>query len=322
MESNERDRKLDQWLDEALKEYGEAEPRFGLEQRVVTHLHAAERERQRTKWWRWMPAFAAIAAVIVIGVAVRPLWEKNSAGNTKTGQQVAVTPTEPKTVPKEVQTYAANVPAQHDRLTKKDARSRQEARSTSPQRIVDQAEETKPVEVAAVPAAPKEMNEAKGVAGGAAGGVIGGIIAPLPANQSASAMNQVQAPRAERLQTLEVQSGTTRIQVGPVSPEKTKAERRALQVAKSAPAKESGAVSRVDGMDMMMVRTQLSHVPAGPPAQQFPTPSPLTKEEQLMVAAAQRMKEKPPIAEPVASSGISAIKIDNIQIAPLAGPQR
>jgi hypothetical protein len=74
MENNERDRKLDQWLDEALSEYSAAEPRLGLEQRVLNRVRAEEQTRSR-RWsiWKWMPAFAAIAAAVIIGVAIRPM---------------------------------------------------------------------------------------------------------------------------------------------------------------------------------------------------------------------------------------------------------
>jgi hypothetical protein len=74
MENNERDRKLDQWLDKALSEYSVAEPRLGLEQRVLNRVRAEEQTRSR-RWsiWKWMPAFAAIAAAVIIGVAIRPM---------------------------------------------------------------------------------------------------------------------------------------------------------------------------------------------------------------------------------------------------------
>src|SRR5512147_231607 len=76
MENNERDRKLDQWLDEALSQYSAAEPRLGLEQRVLNRLRAEEQARaKRWNLWRWMPALTAVAAAVVVAVAVRPLFE-------------------------------------------------------------------------------------------------------------------------------------------------------------------------------------------------------------------------------------------------------
>jgi hypothetical protein len=79
MESNERDRKLDQWLDEALSEYSAAEPRFGLEQRVLNRIRTEEQDSRKWNFWRWMPAFGAIAAVIVVAVAVGPMMVRRSA---------------------------------------------------------------------------------------------------------------------------------------------------------------------------------------------------------------------------------------------------
>src|SRR6185369_8134435 len=80
MENNERDRKLEQWLDEALSEYSAAEPRLGLEQRVLNRVRGEEKVRaQRWSFWKWMPAFAAIAAAAIIGVAIRPLTLQKSA---------------------------------------------------------------------------------------------------------------------------------------------------------------------------------------------------------------------------------------------------
>ena len=83
MENNERDRKLDQWLDEALSQYSAAEPRLGLEQRVLAHLQVEAKTRNtRRGFWRWMPAFAAIAAVLIVMVAVRPYWENKNSGSS------------------------------------------------------------------------------------------------------------------------------------------------------------------------------------------------------------------------------------------------
>ncbi len=60
-----RDR-LDQWLDQALHEYGSAEPRMGLEGRVLANL-AAERTRigARRRWW-----VLGAAAMVCMGMVV------------------------------------------------------------------------------------------------------------------------------------------------------------------------------------------------------------------------------------------------------------
>ncbi len=58
--------RLDQWLDTGLHEYGSAEPRVGLEGRVLANL-ATERARATTRrWWVW----GAAAAMVCVGVAL------------------------------------------------------------------------------------------------------------------------------------------------------------------------------------------------------------------------------------------------------------
>src|SRR5437016_5169817 len=57
---------FDSWLDTALGARANAEPRPGLEDRVLTRL-AAEPERTKLAWW---PAMTAVAAVFVIAIAL------------------------------------------------------------------------------------------------------------------------------------------------------------------------------------------------------------------------------------------------------------
>ena len=60
--------KLDQWLDQALNDYGHAEPRLGLETRILASL-ATERTRiTRQTSWPW--AFASVAAALTVVVAI------------------------------------------------------------------------------------------------------------------------------------------------------------------------------------------------------------------------------------------------------------
>lgn len=70
MESRDRDR-LDQWLDRALRQNALAEPRPGLEGRVLARI-AAESKRDRTRTgWVWIFATASIAALFaLIGLGV------------------------------------------------------------------------------------------------------------------------------------------------------------------------------------------------------------------------------------------------------------
>ena len=72
MESRDKSR-FDEWLDKALHEYGEAEPRAGLERRVLATLAA----NKTVRGWNWKLAFAgscAVAAVValVLVVSFRP----------------------------------------------------------------------------------------------------------------------------------------------------------------------------------------------------------------------------------------------------------
>ena len=52
MDPNEREREVDQWLDSALRQYGKADARPGLEIRVLANLKA-ERDRIAAphRWW-------------------------------------------------------------------------------------------------------------------------------------------------------------------------------------------------------------------------------------------------------------------------------
>ena len=66
MDPIERAREVDQWLESALSQYSEAEPRIGLESRVLANLQA-ERSRvaSRRRWWWAAGAGAATAALAV-----------------------------------------------------------------------------------------------------------------------------------------------------------------------------------------------------------------------------------------------------------------
>jgi hypothetical protein len=62
---------IEQWLDAALKQYGAAEARPGLEARVLTQLRAEKPVAFRFR--RWIPAAAAVGAL-----AIAALWMANS----------------------------------------------------------------------------------------------------------------------------------------------------------------------------------------------------------------------------------------------------
>ncbi len=70
MKPESLDKKLDDWLDRALTEYGRAEPRPGLESRTIRAL--ASRMAHRPWWRRWprMAWISAAAATIVLALVV------------------------------------------------------------------------------------------------------------------------------------------------------------------------------------------------------------------------------------------------------------
>src|SRR5437667_4400347 len=61
---------LDQWLEAALHQYGSAEPRLGLENRILAGLAAEDsRFTARQRWsWAFMAATAAGAVVVALWV--------------------------------------------------------------------------------------------------------------------------------------------------------------------------------------------------------------------------------------------------------------
>jgi hypothetical protein len=62
------DRKIDEWLDTALSEYGRAEPRAGMEARIVEKLRGRMTRRRWWTVWRpvvWIPATVALALIVM-----------------------------------------------------------------------------------------------------------------------------------------------------------------------------------------------------------------------------------------------------------------
>ena len=71
MESRDRDR-LDHWLDGALRQNESAEPRPGLEARVLARI-AIESHHQRTrKSWAWIFATASVTAMFALALDIGP----------------------------------------------------------------------------------------------------------------------------------------------------------------------------------------------------------------------------------------------------------
>ena len=67
----ERDRDVeggldDQWLESALIQFGRAEPRVGLENRLLANLRAERAQAYlRRRWWRALGMVASLAAILV-----------------------------------------------------------------------------------------------------------------------------------------------------------------------------------------------------------------------------------------------------------------
>jgi len=69
MNSEDQKQGAEQWLDDALAHYGAAEPRAGLETRILANLEAHVSQRRR----RWILALAASAAVVVFAMLMANL---------------------------------------------------------------------------------------------------------------------------------------------------------------------------------------------------------------------------------------------------------
>jgi hypothetical protein len=60
--------KLDRWLDQVLSDYGHAQPRMGLEIRILSNLAAEKTRVAKRTLWPW--AFAGIAVTLTAVVAI------------------------------------------------------------------------------------------------------------------------------------------------------------------------------------------------------------------------------------------------------------
>jgi hypothetical protein len=66
---------LHRWLDRALVEYGDTEPRSGLEARVLANLSAERKRITARQRWFWALTMAATAVVIILAV-----WMESNTG--------------------------------------------------------------------------------------------------------------------------------------------------------------------------------------------------------------------------------------------------
>jgi hypothetical protein len=108
----ERQRDIDRWLDSALSQFGKAEPRAGLESRVLANLQA-ERNRIASgrRWWWALGAATALAAVVLavwVGESARERNLGSTAGNSTRHREEARVSIQPGPAP---QTAAPKVAA-------------------------------------------------------------------------------------------------------------------------------------------------------------------------------------------------------------------
>ena len=75
MDHKQSDKKLNDWLDQALAEYGRAEPRPGIEARIVANLRS---RGQLQPWWSrrlrpvWLSAVAVTILVFIVVLYIGP----------------------------------------------------------------------------------------------------------------------------------------------------------------------------------------------------------------------------------------------------------
>ena len=74
MDSENRERLLEERLDAALRQYGDIEPRLGLEGRILARVQA-ERNRLIFRPWRRWPASVATLFVVVTGLVFLIMWK-------------------------------------------------------------------------------------------------------------------------------------------------------------------------------------------------------------------------------------------------------
>jgi len=74
---------MQRWLDAALRARVDAEPRAGLEERVLARLRS-ESERRRFSWW---PVMSAVAAILTLAVTLALLRTSRPDPNVASGSQ-------------------------------------------------------------------------------------------------------------------------------------------------------------------------------------------------------------------------------------------
>lgn len=89
MQTPDKDR-LDLWLDHALRQQGDVEPRPGFESRLLASLSAQRRNRTRAAW-AWTLSGAAVAIVLLLAVFLRPRVQRYEGPSNNEAANVAHT---------------------------------------------------------------------------------------------------------------------------------------------------------------------------------------------------------------------------------------
>ncbi|HTC91966.1 MAG TPA: hypothetical protein VK699_00760 [Terriglobales bacterium] len=111
MKSEDKKLAAEQWLDDALENYSAAEPRAGIEMRILANLEAHVSQRRR----RWVLALAASAAVVVFAMVMVNLRGSRQVAPNNVASQ---TPLEIKSINAtpavSIRRQRANAPLAHD----------------------------------------------------------------------------------------------------------------------------------------------------------------------------------------------------------------
>jgi hypothetical protein len=72
MADQKKDKQMDEMLDSLLANYSSAEPRPGLENRILAHLRAAAEKKASEGWWKlkWFWVGAVAAAIIIAALLI------------------------------------------------------------------------------------------------------------------------------------------------------------------------------------------------------------------------------------------------------------
>ncbi|HSK44407.1 MAG TPA: hypothetical protein VLA83_11035, partial [Candidatus Binatia bacterium] len=70
MADQEKDREMDEMLDSLLANYSSAEPRPGLEARILANLREAEEKEAPHGWWNFKWIWAGLVAAAIVMAAV------------------------------------------------------------------------------------------------------------------------------------------------------------------------------------------------------------------------------------------------------------